>query len=509
MKKFLMFLLCLTTVLMAALLRVTDVHAAEYSGNFDDYKYSQPRDYYINYTSGNWTYEIKFSTDFIIAFCMDESSYAPRINYKFGYLGNINSNYWNYLTNSISCEVHEFNASGTSDSTYSKSLDTQFVVNSMNTNVPIFDTQEEAQQWILEGGQLLPDLESAIYDNDFDFTDFNFHEDNFPTLSAYWTGTTSHSEDIYNPFVVVECGYSFASQPAQIMSRKTIIDDLPVSSHGIVFDSSIDVPTDLVFRTVKYTPYYFDSDVLYSGVSHSFYFIDGKLVGSQITTTTGDVDPDDIPLTVDLYDDTFTFINCRKDKDNLIFYWDGFTRPKNTIYQNKIVVMVRLLYCLEGYPGQVALNTSTDVTFDGSSKQLSISEEKYKKRGDDLILWRVQLIPVYFDDYMKPHHGLTTEFRYNPDGTPIDDLYPDLPGYRNPIDNPGDIVGIGSGNANFEISDFLELFKNFFSLLSGLITLCGNVPALVGRVFSFLPTIYTNMLLVGLGLVIFLRVMSR
>ena len=166
MKKFLILLISLSAVLMAAMFSVTDVHAAEYSGNFDDYKYPKPQDYYINYTSGNWNYEIKFSTDCIIAFYMDETTYAPKINYVFSYLGTSNSTYWNYLENSISCEAHEFNSSGTSDRTYTSGLRTQYVVDSMDTNVPIFDTQAEAQAWILEGGQL-PSEESHIYFKDF------------------------------------------------------------------------------------------------------------------------------------------------------------------------------------------------------------------------------------------------------------------------------------------------------------------------------------------------------
>lgn len=54
-----------------------------------------------------------------------------------------------------------------------------------------------------------------------------------------------------------------------------------------------------------------------------------------------------------------------------------------------------------------------------------------------------------------------------------------------------------------------KLTFNFFSLLKSMIQACGQFPALVANVFSFLPGYYSSMLIVGLALIILLRILGR
>ena len=63
----------------------------------------------------------------------------------------------------------------------------------------------------------------------------------------------------------------------------------------------------------------------------------------------------------------------------------------------------------------------------------------------------------------------------------------------------------------FDLTEFdiNKLFAAFYDLMVSLIKCVGQIPSLVGQVFSFLPSVYTNMLLVGLGLVIILRILGR
>lgn len=63
-----------------------------------------------------------------------------------------------------------------------------------------------------------------------------------------------------------------------------------------------------------------------------------------------------------------------------------------------------------------------------------------------------------------------------------------------------------SEDTPFSIND---LTFNFFSLLKDLISACGQFPALIASVFSFLPSVYTSMLVVALGLVVILRIVGR
>ena len=53
------------------------------------------------------------------------------------------------------------------------------------------------------------------------------------------------------------------------------------------------------------------------------------------------------------------------------------------------------------------------------------------------------------------------------------------------------------------------LTLDFFSLIKGLVNTCGQFPALVNRVFSFLPDIYVQMLVVSLGLIVLMRILGR
>lgn len=83
-----------------------------------------------------------------------------------------------------------------------------------------------------------------------------------------------------------------------------------------------------------------------------------------------------------------------------------------------------------------------------------------------------------------------------------DDYYTD----NSPIGDLVDDIINSDNSANLSIDD---LTFNFFSLLKSMIQACGQFPALVANVFSFLPGYYSSMLIVGLGLIILLRILGR
>jgi len=56
---------------------------------------------------------------------------------------------------------------------------------------------------------------------------------------------------------------------------------------------------------------------------------------------------------------------------------------------------------------------------------------------------------------------------------------------------------------------FLKQIPDFLKSLWSLIDLVGQFPSMVSKVFSFLPSAYTTMLVGGLALAILLRIFGR
>lgn len=57
--------------------------------------------------------------------------------------------------------------------------------------------------------------------------------------------------------------------------------------------------------------------------------------------------------------------------------------------------------------------------------------------------------------------------------------------------------------------DLNNLSFNFFKMLKAVINACGQLPALVSTVFSFLPADISKLLVISLSLIIILRIMGR
>lgn len=91
--------------------------------------------------------------------------------------------------------------------------------------------------------------------------------------------------------------------------------------------------------------------------------------------------------------------------------------------------------------------------------------------------------------------------------TPNDEYIPDSE------DKPGTSEGTGDSmddieDSSTEVTDS-ENFTDFVSILNSLVDGIGEFPALVGKVFSFLPTAFIGMLVAGLALIIVLRIAGR
>lgn len=514
MKKLLYFFYSTFCLGFLFLIISMDVSAAEFSGNFDDYKYSQPRDYYINYKSGDWTYEITFSTDKIVAFCMDKTSYAPSINYMFGYLGNSNSNYWNYLTNSISCEFHRFNSSGTNDTTFTRGLDTQYVVDSMETNVPIFDTQEEAKNWILEGG--ITETEANIYFKDFQSSGTSL-------LHCSW------SDVYYNPLTIgiPDLEQSYFSVEITSLTPGAGTDPSIFADYGGNFNlfsvKEWNLPLSLIplddndatVFCAKFTPHLVTS----SGNCY---------LGNTVTVRFNKAGAIDVvrpePDRETVYDSSCNFVSMNysakskdhtgvgtEDVNNVNILWNSishtydvssFTNPNITITSavGKSVDLNNFVYGgnidYKKGNGYYELNKLDCISMLFDSPPSS----------SNTCVWYINITPTYTDGYnnyygnpfvikMENYTAVTGGIATPDDPlTPVEEVSP-----RDWVD-PDPTPPI-------DITDFD--FTYFTDLLSSLKDSIGGVPSFVGYCFSFLPAPVISALAFLIIVCVILRILGR
>ena len=80
-----------------------------------------------------------------------------------------------------------------------------------------------------------------------------------------------------------------------------------------------------------------------------------------------------------------------------------------------------------------------------------------------------------------------------------------------PDDLPVVIPGFTDDKSfEFDFSyDADNMFKNFFNSLRSLISYCGQIPALINKVFSFLPSVYGDMIVIILAACFIMRLLGR
>ena len=137
---------------------------------------------------------------------------------------------------------------------------------------------------------------------------------------------------------------------------------------------------------------------------------------------------------------------------------------------------------------------------DSFNKKFTLKFIPYYSTGSSLYYGNASVIEINGSDIhpFQEHNDPADE---NSDKD-REDLDPEVP-KKNPIDYIGGDVSGGDS------IDVLTVTKNFYSMLTGMLNALGQFPSLVARVFSFLPSVYTDMLLVALALVIILRILGR
>lgn len=128
----------------------------------------------------------------------------------------------------------------------------------------------------------------------------------------------------------------------------------------------------------------------------------------------------------------------------------------------------------------------------------------------------------YYTIGRKTYHGQSVRFIVQANSAGIlqisqgDDSFNEDSDYSDvdivpPDDLPIEIPGF-TDDESFEfdfIYDSDNMFKNFFNSLKSLISYCGQIPFLVNKVFSFLPSIYGNMIVVILAACFVMRLLGR
>ncbi len=168
-------------------------------------------------------------------------------------------------------------------------------VNLVSTNIPLFETLEDARNFASTGddsGQLnkfTPDWDSATKNNTVGLNSFNaIYKDG--VITTTWNGLSSRVVDISayeNTYVRAVAG--FCDKETGVITDAEI-DIFSISDNGFIYE----VPQELLdytyVRYVKCTPYYYQNDdinaTLYKGIDSIYYWdIAGNVSSSDAPTS--------------------------------------------------------------------------------------------------------------------------------------------------------------------------------------------------------------------------------
>ena len=409
------------------------------------------------------------------------------------------------------------------------------------TNIPMFDTEESAKNYFVNGdrsGIINDSYDNMVSDDSFGLK--GFQADN--TITATWTGTT-HDDviDTYNKAKVgIRPGYAYKSAPGQIAVRSTVLQEYDIADKTFTKLYEELKPSDdtLFLRYLEVIPNYQKTalSTMYVGKSCWIWFnADGtveKVVNDFERSGGGSSDSE--------YNSDFYLIKVKGFADSIsewlkdpIYYieWKGTSLDEELLadYVEPDDTSVSV-YCIgvsdSGVKKQydyLALDPFIDEltiwskfgmvtnTFNQFEINLDVIEATMLQDGLTFE-GEFYLVPQYKKDSRQYIRGCTTSVNIftgevnniveepgeddvivpvtPPDDDDDDDDDPDDSGLP-------DIGGIG------DIPTFMiNLIKSFFGFV-------GYVPNLLGVIFPFLPTEINYLLSLGLVVSVVLRIVGR
>ena len=454
----------------------------------------------------------------------DPSKYRPTIA-QYDKDGNcINSSLWGFTTatygDSVRYEVTEWDG------------------------VPYFDSLESLQTFLKTGndeGQVnkpKPDIENARdYSNRFWLTDFSATRFN-DNLSVSWTGVYDTVTDLKayeNTFVVATLGFCPIGYAGQAV--KTVdIGIYKVSDYGFFINISDYLPEDgLYLWYINCTPYFYLDDsvdnVLRKGKTVFQYWNDkgvSIVPGDDIEHGGGghfDPRPSDVLFESAQYDTNCYFVGQSTNKysshdiNNISafyqFSWDDVACGNSKI-QLTNGILIEVVYGTNtfAYSSNDYFWSDKFIRFDVTELMQFLRMNGVKNLNG---IYGIRIIP-YYTTKTNMYYGRASLITINSDGS----ISSTTESSGNPLDNnddsnvdyvpviPGTPIEIDPILPD-DISDFdmTNIFTKFYLMCKSLISASGQVPLLVNQVFSFLPSVFSDMIIVAFILCIILRLLGR
>lgn len=367
-------------------------------------------------------------------------------------------------------------------------------------------------------GYLYPDESSTTIqgNNSIKLIDFNVDKN----FKASWSGldgiglqTSKYS------FIEFEVAFASNTSPGNVLTKKVVKERCSISKGSFQIPSeytTLDSNSYVLY--VKATPYHYNGDNpshrLYKGsVSYKYFNNDG-------TPSWDYSDSTDLPSggggirrgTVNLTDFLLSGVSV---KDSLLGYstitWTGTTKDNDLLFipeSDTLVIASYILTTKNGDDYKYTPVTYTTTTINAGKINVNVAKlvDEAQKSGEAWDM-QIRLTPAYTDNgilYMGEQTvcHMTDKSVKNETTTPdgsikIDDVT------NNVV--PGDV----DGKVEITADDLAGYTNTFVSFLKGLISAMGQIPQLLGTVFSFLPDMYRNAIGILFVVILILRILGR
>lgn len=400
------------------------------------------------------------------------------------------------------------------------------------TNIPMFDTEESAKNYFVNGdrsGIINDSYDNMVPDDSFGLK--GFQADN--TITATWTGTT-HDDviDTYNKAKVgIRPWYYYKSAPDMMAFRSSVIQEYDIADKTFTKLYEELKPSDetLFLRYLEVIPNYQKTalSTMYVGKSCWIWFnADGT-----VEKVVNDIH-ENYPEIMDDADFELSGVSVKTGPTSLItgkpshkISWTGSTKDDilKTIPLDKTYISVFFYGGLDD--GSMKLYDYEDVYVYGDTRRVHGSKSY---TGNSFEFMTQQAVDVCEDDgrtfmgevWLTPYYTvdnciykgkitvvnvLTGQVGSIDIDNPDNPVYPDEPEEPTP-DNPEPDVDLPDIPS---IDDIFDVIPYFITLIKHFYTACGEVPAFLSKLFSFLPSDMSYMLCFGMVMALILRLVGR
>ena len=352
--------------------------------------------------------------------------------------------------------------------------------------------------------------------NSIKLIDFNVDKN----FKASWSGLDGiGSQTSKYSFIEFEVAFASNNSPGNVLTKKVVKERCSISKGSFQIPSEYTTfDSNSYVLYVKATPYHYNGDNpthrLYKGsMSYKYFNSDGTPSWDYSEST-------DLPSggggirrgTVNLTDFLLSGVSV---KDSLLGYstitWTGTTKDNDLLFipeSDTLVIASYILTTKNGDDYKYTPVTYTTTTINAGKINVNVAKlvEEAQKSGEAWDM-QIRLTPAYTSNgilYMGEQTvcHMTDKSVKNETTTPdgsikIDDVT------NNVV--PGDV----DGKVEITADDLAGYTNTFVSFLKGLISAMGQIPQLLGTVFSFLPDMYRNAIGILFVVILILRILGR